>query len=80
MVREKAGQNELYGYRHVHTLAGIAYPLVWILSKMEFLPAHKLLVKSRRRLWRPRTQPKLIDGRSIAEAAINTKIGTAAPF
>ncbi len=80
MVREKAGQDELYRYRHIHTLAGLAYPLLWILSALEFLPTHKLLVKSRRRLWRPRTTPKLVDGRSIAEAAINTKIGTAAPF
>ena len=80
MVGEKAGQEELYRYQRVHTLAGIAYPLLWILSKLEFLPGHKLLVKSRRRPWRPRRQPKLIDGRSIAEAAINTKIGTAAPF
>ena len=80
MVREKAGQDELYRYRRIYSLASIVYPLLWILSKLEFLPGHKLLVKSRRRPWRPRTQPKLIDGRSIAEAAINTKIGTAAPF
>ncbi len=80
LVREKAGKDLLYRYRRMHTLAGIAYPLLWILSKFEFLPGHKLLVKSRRRLWRPRQQPKLIDGRSIAEATINTKIGTAAPF
>ncbi len=80
MIRENVGQDELYRYRRLNTLAGIAYPLLWILSKFEFLPGHKLLVKSRRRPWRPRTQPKLIDGRSIAEAAINTKIGTAAPF
>jgi len=80
LIRAKAGQDELYRYQRLHTLAGIAYPLLWILSKLEFLPGHKLLVKSRRRHWRPRTQPKLIDGRSIAEAAINTKIGTAAPF
>jgi len=80
MVREKAGQDELYRYRRIYSLAGIAYPLLWILSKLEFLPGHKLLVKSRRRLWRPRTTPMLVDGRSIAEAAINTKIGTAAPF
>jgi SAM-dependent methyltransferase len=80
MVHDKAGQEELYRYRRIHTLSGIAYPLFWILSKLEFLPGHKLLVKSRRRPWRPRRQPVLIDGRSIAEAAINTKIGTAAPF
>ena len=80
MVPEKAGQHELYGYRKLHSLSGIAHPLLWLLSKFEFLPGHKLIVKSRRRPWRARTQPKLVDGRSIAEAAINTKIGTAAPF
>ncbi len=80
MVRRKIGQDELYRYRKLYSLAGLAYPLLWIFSKLDFLPGHKLLVKSRRRHWRPRLQPKLIDGRSIAEAAINTKIGTAAPF
>ena len=80
MIRAKTGQEELYRYQRLHLLAGFAYPLLWVLSQFDFLPGHKLLVKSRRRHWRPRTQPKLIDGRSIAEAAINTKIGTAAPF
>ncbi|WP_168433616.1 class I SAM-dependent methyltransferase [Pontiella sulfatireligans] len=80
LIAEKAGQSELYRYRRLYSLAGFAYPFLWLFSKMEFLPGHKLLVKSRRRHWRPRLQPKLIDGRSIAEAAINTKIGTAAPF
>ncbi len=80
MLREKIGENELYNYRKIYALASITYPLLWIFSKIEFLPGHKMLIKSRRRHWRPRTTPKLIDGRSIAEAAINTKIGTAAPF
>jgi SAM-dependent methyltransferase len=80
MVRTKTGQDELYRYQRLSTLKTLAYPLLWILSKLEFLPRHKMLIKSRRRHWRPRQQPKLIDGRSIAEAAINTKIGTAAPF
>jgi ubiquinone/menaquinone biosynthesis C-methylase UbiE len=80
MTSEKSGQEELYRYRRLHTLASFFYPLCWILSLPEFLPGHKLVVKSRRRPWRPRLQPKLADGRSIAEAAINTKIGTAAPF
>jgi SAM-dependent methyltransferase len=80
MVRKKPEHDVLYRYRKLHSFAGIAYPLLWILSKLEFLPGHKLVVKSRRRPWRPRQQPKLVDGRSIAEATINTKIGTAAPF
>ncbi len=80
LVRENAAQGELQRFRRLHGLANLAFPLAWTLSKLEFIPGHKLLVKSRRRHWRPRRQPKLIDGRSIAEAAINTKIGTAAPF
>jgi hypothetical protein len=47
---------------------------------MYFHPGPQVLFKRGRRQGRPRLQPKLIDGRSIAEAAINTKIGTAAPF
>jgi SAM-dependent methyltransferase len=80
MLREQIGQDELYRYRRLSSLNSIAYPFLWILAQFEFLSGHKLLVKSRRRHWRARLQPKLIDGRSIAEAAINTKIGTAAPF
>jgi 2-polyprenyl-3-methyl-5-hydroxy-6-metoxy-1,4-benzoquinol methylase len=80
LTLKKPGKDLLYRYRRINALAGFAYPLLWFCSKFEFLPGHQLLVKSRRRHWRPRLQPKLIDGRSIAEAAINTKIGTAAPF
>jgi SAM-dependent methyltransferase len=80
IIGADAGQEHLFRYRHLNTMAGVAYPVMWLFSKFEFLPGHKLLVKSRRRPWRPRLQPKLIDGRSIAEATINTKIGTAAPF
>ncbi len=79
-IKSQVREEELYKYNRLFSIAGIAYPINWLLSKIEFLPGHKLLVKSRRRHWRPRVQPKLIDGRSIAEAAINTKIGTAAPF
>jgi hypothetical protein len=40
-----------------------------------------LVCRARRRsFWRPRKSPVLLDGRSIADATINTKIGTAGPF
>lgn len=80
LVKKNPQKDLLYRYRRLHGLAVATYPLVWIFSKMEFLPGHQILVKSRRRHWRPRLSPRLIDGRSIAEATINTKIGTAAPF
>lgn len=80
LVKKNTQKDLLYRYRRLYGVAGFFYPLLWLFSKMEFLPGHQLLVKSRRRHWRPRLSPRLIDGRSIAEAAINTKIGTAAPF
>lgn len=80
LVKKNTEKDLLYRYRRLNGLATLFYPLLWLLAQFEFLPGHQLLVKSRRRHWRPRLQPKLIDGRSIAEAAINTKIGTAAPF
>ena len=80
LVPEKTGQEVLRRYRQLSGLGNLTFPLTWLLAQLEFIPGHKLLVRSRRRHWRPRLQPKLIDGRSIAEAAINTKIGTAAPF
>ncbi|MDF7808477.1 methyltransferase domain-containing protein [Pontiellaceae bacterium B12219] len=80
LIRENAGKEELNAFRKLYNLSLLPFPMLWILSKLEFIPGHKLLIRSRRRHWRPRLQPKLIDGRSIAEAAINTKIGTAAPF
>ncbi len=49
-------------------------------SLLFFLRGYRMMARARRRLWIPRKTPVLVDGRSIAEAAINTRIGTAAPF
>lgn len=80
-----AGAEDFYRYTRLYVLGSMAFPLMWIFSKMEaislvVLPGHHMVAKTRRRVWRERRTPILIDGRSIAEAAINTKIGTAAPF
>ncbi len=45
-----------------------------------FTRGYRLIGRFRRRPWKPRRSPTLRDGRSIAEATINTRIGTAAPF
>jgi SAM-dependent methyltransferase len=51
------------------------------LDKMSaFMPRYDLIAKTKPRVWRPRKIPVLADGRSIAEAALNTKIGTAVEF
>jgi SAM-dependent methyltransferase len=85
MPGEQTGTEEFYHYTKLNALAILVYPLMWMLSKLEekllfFIPGHNMVAKTKRRVWRARKQPILIDGRSIAEAAINTKIGTAAPF
>lgn len=82
---ENAGTEEFYHYTKLYALGTLIYPLMWILSKIEggllfVMPGHNLVAKTKRRVWRERRTPILIDGRSIAEAALNTKIGTAAPF
>lgn len=56
-------------------------PAAWaarVLDMPLFLSrGHRLLVRAKRRLWIPRNTPILRDGRSIAEATLQTKIGTA---
>lgn len=79
------GTEQFYHYTKLNVLASLGYPFMWLLAKLEeklffFALGHNLIAKTKRRVWRARKQPILIDGRSIAEAAINTKIGTAAPF
>ncbi|QHI69467.1 class I SAM-dependent methyltransferase [Tichowtungia aerotolerans] len=76
---------QFYHYTKLYTFGTVVYPLMWLFSKIEkamgcILPGHNMAAKTKRRVWRERRTPQLIDGRSIAEAALNTKIGTAAPF
>jgi len=62
----------------------ILYPFFWLATRLDmllfFTKGYSLIVRARCRQWRPRKTPVLRDGRSIAEAALGGKIGTAAPF
>jgi SAM-dependent methyltransferase len=85
MPPANADTEHFYHYTKLQTLGTLVWPLMWLLAKMEpalihILPGHNIAAKTKRRVWRERRAPQLIDGRSIAEAALNTKIGTAAPF
>ena len=85
MPPEGTSTAEFYHYTKLNVFATLFYPLMWLLARMEekllfFAAGHNMVAKTKRRVWRASKQPVLIDGRSIAEAAINTKIGTAAPF
>jgi hypothetical protein len=57
-------------------------PLFWLAGVLDvlcfFLPEHHMVLRAKRRMmWVPRVTPRLRDGRSIAEAALGAKIGTA---
>ena len=85
MPPSNADTEHFYYYTKLHALGTIAWPLMWLTSKIEkvvsfMMPGHNIVAKTKRRVWRERRTPILVDGRSIAEAALNTKIGTAAPF
>jgi SAM-dependent methyltransferase len=60
------------------------YPFFWLAAQFDkllfFTKGYCLIGRARRRQWRLRRTPVLTDGRSIAEAALGGKIGTAAPF
>ncbi len=80
-----ADTEAFYHYTKLYALGTLIYPLMWLLSKLEvvllfIMPGQHLVAKTKRRVWSERRTPILIDGRSIAEAALNTKIGTAAAF
>lgn len=58
-------------------------PIFWLAGLLDgiffFLPDHHMVLRAKRRMmWVPRVTPRLRDGRSIAEAALGAKIGTAA--
>lgn len=68
--------------RRASTVYAIFAPLFWLAGVLDaiffFLPDHHIVLRARRRmLWVPRVTPRLRDGRSIAEAALGSKIGTA---
>jgi ubiquinone/menaquinone biosynthesis C-methylase UbiE len=60
------------------------YPFFRLAAQLDkllfFTKGYCLIGRARRRQWLPRRSPVLADGRSIAEAALGGKIGTAAPF
>jgi SAM-dependent methyltransferase len=82
--RDPDDERVLMAYRRALRSISFWYPAAWVASRLDLVlllsRGHALAVRARRRQWRPRRTPTLKDGRSIAEATINTKIGTAAPF
>ena len=61
---------------------GCTMPLYWLAAALDCLlfmtRGYTLVTRGRRRIWRPRRSVVLLDGRTLAEAALTAKIGTAA--
>ena len=61
---------------------GCTMPLYWLATALDCLlfmtRGYTLVTRGRRRIWRPRRSVILLDGRTLAEAALTAKIGTAA--
>ncbi len=70
--------------RRIARIQSIAYPFFLLGAKLDWLlfytHGYRLRALARRRLWKPRRTPVLRDGRTLADATLNTRIGTAAPF
>ena len=71
--------------RRAYKLFLLGAPFRWLsllLDKLlPFLPRYQFVMSTKPRgVWRSRDVPKLRDGRSIAHAALNSKIGTAVEF
>jgi SAM-dependent methyltransferase len=81
--REGGGDGETIS-RRLYTIQSIAYPFFVVADKLDWLlfftRGYRLMAVARRRLWRPRRAPVLRDGRTLADATLNTRIGTAADF
>lgn len=85
--RDLGSQNvnqEIRALDHLRKVYTWLYPFALLGAGLDkligFTRGYRLIGRFRRRPWKPRRSPTLRDGRSIAEATINTRIGTAAPF
>lgn len=71
-------------YEKLYRFFAVCSPFMWCLSRLDvllfFTRGYLVAAHAKRRIWKPRRVPRLYDGRSIAEATLRTKIGTAADF
>lgn len=79
---EPLTQPQLRAYAKTKRLYSLWYPLMKLAAGLDrlfsFTCTHFLVIKARPRPWQQRKSVRMRDGRSIADAAINTRIGSAA--
>lgn len=70
-------------YARLMRIYGVLLPAAWLghlVDRMLPFRGHRIAVRAKRRLWIPRRTPVLRDGRSIAEATLGARIGSASPL
>ncbi len=78
---DKAGRNSKRKLLNIYSIYRPFFMLASQLDKLIFFTrGHSLIIRARRRPWLPRKVPVLKDGRSIADAALNYRIGSANPY
>ncbi|OQW96862.1 MAG: hypothetical protein BWK77_03370 [Verrucomicrobia bacterium A1] len=81
---EQDSEQDAPGMKKLLRTYSILYPFFQVAAVLDhllfFAKGYRLIGRARRRQWRERRTPVLADGRSIAEAALGGRIGTAAPF
>ena len=76
-----AGTDHVRRAASVRAVAGVlTLPLVLCEVLFGWGKGYQITARARARIWKERREVKIRDGRSIAEATIRTKIGTAAEF
>jgi SAM-dependent methyltransferase len=77
-------EERLRAHRGLCLVQTIAYPFFAVANILDhaffFTRGYRIMALARRRLWKPRRAPILRDGRTLADATLNTKIGTATQF
>ena len=79
LIPKQLSQENLYFYRNLHLFSKLIYPVYWLSSLANIFQNMRCFCEAEDENGDP-VGTETVDGRSIAEATINTRIGSAAPF
>jgi SAM-dependent methyltransferase len=78
------GPEEAAALTRAHRVLRLCHPFVRVAAAFDrllrFTRGHQRIAQLKTRMWIPRREVKIRDGRSIADATVNTRIGTAKEF
>lgn len=83
-AEQEGAEPDDWSLRRIDRMQTIAFPFFLLAEKLDWLlfftRGYRVRAVARRRLWKPRRAPIMRDGRTLVDATLNTRIGTAAPF